>query len=488
MQKRHYYGLRMKATDFSNRDLLSQPRCAREVLDVMRKARIEVLYWVSAFTSLSREWFMDCPGYRLVNYNHEYRSGTYKTEDDKELSIKWAGSWFDFDPATVNMREMCDAWGRLNYWLGKRSNGQIPAMSTPGQTGLRLLETCLPPGFVFEAPAPDVCAMIRANTPQARKEIRKQNLSDISQEMFSYIDARWAYAACARIELPGELQTHYIADKRATVLFGALPFESRYWKGWVRAVVTSSSDWRGVGLIPVKLPSGRYEWPGDLLGEEVVITAREAEEAERLGWRIEVKEAWKFSTVRPLRAWVEKLVDMRELESCKYYRSAIRNIMLNAIGAMYSDSFTREGGVAFEQFAEKAERMTRAQRLSAVRVGDQMRYVERVQKEGAMLNYYMPHWVAYIWAECRVRLAREMMKYNPEQVIGCNLDAVYLSGAVNAEDDGKIGTFRLKGILRQDEISDLFEGDTALDWNSIETLKEQSEANLSKLQEGSHVK
>ncbi len=491
MQKRHYYGLKTKNTIFAKRSEFAVIRdgiryCGEKIeaaLEWASMSGVEVIYLLDRFTDLTRDFFMASGAWSLVSYNHEYRSGVYR-KDGIEKSVKWAGTWFDFDPETVTREAVTDAWQRVNYWLGKRSSGQIPAMSTPGQSGLRLLETCLPAGFNFTPPDAPLCELIRANTPQARKEILKASIDDIRGSSFSYLDARWAYAACAKIELPGELQIHYVADQRAQMRFSQLPFDTRYWKGWARAIVTSPSDWRGPGLVPVKLPSGRYTWPNDLLGEEVVITAREAEEADRLGWIVDVREAWKFSIVRPLRVWAEKLIDMRELESDQYYRSAIRNIMLNAIGAMYSDSFSREGGVSFGQFAEKAETMTRAQRLSAVRVGDQMRYVERVQKEGQLLNYYMPHWVAYIWAECRVRLAREMMKYDPQQIIGCNLDAVYLQGESFGEDDGKIGTFRLKGILRADEISELFETDCALDWNSLETLKEQAEANLSRLTKG----
>lgn len=494
MQKKIYVGLKDRKAAFA--DLRSTAfvgdgvplgwlacETAAQVLFRMVGAGLDVIYLAQPLTTLTREWFMsvDDPSgvsaVTIASYNHEYRSGEYVIADRK-YSIKWAGAWFDLDEDT-KPSECYAAFLRVRHWMQKRTAGQIPAMSTPGQTGLRLLETCLPAGYDFQRPEADMCEVIRGCTPQARKEIYAFEF--VKGDPFFYSDGRWMYAACAQIEMPGELQVHTVFDSGCN--FSDLPFGD-YWAGWLTCEVSTPPGWNHVGLVPLKRGKA-FVWPEDMQGDRVTITAKEAGEAVRLGWDVRVFEAWKFSKVRPLRTWCDKLIEMRSLESDGLYQGAIRNVMLNAIGGMYSDYFTREGGRSVDEFAEKAGALSRAQRLSAKRVGNQMRYVERVQKEGALLHYYMPHWVAYIWAECRVRLTRELLRYPYGSLIACNLDAVYSQHFPPPDDNGKPGRFRLKGALRGDSLmeclADIGDG-VPIDWNVLEWVKQSSECELAELQ------
>ena len=455
-------------------DGVKEQFCHRDLpnlLTVLLEAKIDFCYLVCSKTDLPRDWFFSWVG-TTNSYNHEYRSGSYSAYG-RDVQIKHAGMWFDL-PQGITSRECYGAWLRVRHWLANRSSNQIPAMSTPSQSGLRLLEISLPANHQFEVPDSEIVQMIRAHTPQARKEIFPPRTLESLNGAFYYYDARWAYAACASIELPGELQ---IAAVNVDKDYGDV-FADSYWQGWCEVDFSVPATWHHVGLLPVKTATG-FVWPVSGTWNNVIVTGREARLAASHGWLLTVRKLWKFSTVRPLRTWAEKLIELRGLEKSELYKSAIRNVMLHSIGAMYSDSFAREIGLSRDDFAERAGELTKEQRLSAVRVGGEVRMKDRVMKEGGQAKYYMPHWVSQIWAECRNRLAVQMLCMPFDDLIACNLDAIYTRRRAGIVDDGRIGRFRLKGELDGQELSGFLEtdlyGKTALGWNELEAIKVFSE-------------
>ncbi|NCW90023.1 MAG: hypothetical protein EBV73_05695, partial [Rhodocyclales bacterium] len=413
------------------------------LLAACQELGVLVLYLVCDKTSLSREWFFS-GAMQPASYNHEYRSAQYEI-NGRTFHVKHAGMWFDLEPdATV--QDVYLNWVKLAHWVGKRTKGQIPMMSTPSQVGLRWLETVLPSGQEFAAPCEPVEEMIVRNTPQARKEKFKMRTSELlapGMEGLYYYDMRWAYAAAAETELPGDYQGCEEIPKG--VLFESL---DQFQQGWLECDFAAPQGWNKAGILPVKPREKGIGWLWPVRGvHSTICTFREARLAVANGWQVMVYRVWRFSTVRPLRLWSSKLQELRTLETAELYRGAVRNILLHSIGAMYARGYAREAGVSRETFAEQSENMTKAERLSAVKMGDEFRVRVRVEKEGKELAYYMPHWVSQLWAECRVRLTKELLRFRAEDLIACELDGYYAGRMCNSEDTGRVGQFREKGAM-----------------------------------------
>lgn len=444
------------------------------LLAVCQELGVLVLYLVTDKTSLSREWFFSGAA-QPASYNHEYRSAQYEI-GGRTFHVKHAGMWFDLEPGAT-VQDVYLNWVKLSHWVGKRTKGQIPMMSTPSQVGLRWLETVLPSGQEFSAPCDPVEEMILQYTPQARKEKFKWRTSELQAagiEGLYYYDMRWAYAAASEAELPGD----YLGCEE----FGEVDFQSLnpYRQGWVECGFTVPDKWDKVGVLPVKpfMKGGGWFWP--VAGKyETICTYREARQAVEAGWIVKVYRSWNFVTVRPLRLWSSKLQELRTLEASELYRGAVRNILLHSIGAMYAHSYTREAGVSRETFVERSEGMTKAERLSAVKMGDEFRVRVRAEKEGKELAYYMPHWVSQLWAECRVRLTKELLRFRAEDLIACELDGYYAGRMCNSEDTGRVGQFREKGALDQFSLQMVLQnelgGKEVLGWNEIHLLKDAAE-------------
>lgn len=482
MKKKNYSHLRYRKAAFyqlSTRLLLGDALSKRAMyfdlsalLSECEAAGVEVLFLVCSMSVLTREWFFSVPP---VSYNHEYRSGSYEV-NGKTFHVKHAGAWFDLQPETT-AADCYAAWGKLSHWIRKATNNQIPLMSAPSQVGLRMLETMLPGGQEFVRPPAQIEEYILNNTPQARKEIYKPRLSDLQGCQWFYYDMRWAYAAAVQAELPGEFLGESEYD--TPISFAECDM---YGQGWVWVRFQVPENYGGVGQIPVRGMAGfsAYQWPVTGKGN-VLCTKREARAAVQAGWEVMVKAELNFSTVRPLRVWATKLIQLREKESCLLYRSAIRNILLHSVGAMYAHKYTRETGVSRETFAESAETLSRAERLSAVRVGEEVRMRSVQEKQGRELDYFMPHWTSQIWAECRVRLAGAMGEYLPAELIACNLDGFYAtreSQSIAGADNGAVGKFREKGRLSVEGLRaevEVLGIEKGFGWNQIEQIRRASE-------------
>jgi len=58
-----------------------------------------------------------------------------------------------------------------------------------------------------------------------------------------------------------------------------------------------------------------------------------------------------------------------------------------------------------------------------------------------------PEWTAAIWARCRYRLAKALLAAAKDSVLGCCVDAVYLTADPCWPRTDKPGEWRLKGVL-----------------------------------------
>src|SRR5437870_1138919 len=58
-----------------------------------------------------------------------------------------------------------------------------------------------------------------------------------------------------------------------------------------------------------------------------------------------------------------------------------------------------------------------------------------------------PEWSAAIWARCRYRLAKALLSVPRDTLLGCCVDALYLTTDPGWEETGKVGEFRVKGRL-----------------------------------------
>jgi hypothetical protein len=396
------------------------------------------LFIVGKLTDTTRAYFeTEVYSQWVGNGIFDKRSYTFKKEDKK---IELRAMCLSFFRTCTDVGQAYDAYHKMEDML--LLNAGIPVLTSPSVTGSLLLEMNLPYNLELDPLEDKYSQLIHDNTTQPRQEVLTQKLGDTISD-FYYLDGRWMYAACLDYEYPC-----------GQPIYDDMPFYQKYAVGWYYVHFTVPSNWQHVGILPVKKDKSWY-WP-NTPNETYTgwICEPELRVAVENGWNIKVINRLLFPKGRPFRNWKTLLVDMREDASKiedvnirKHITGAFREMMLHAIGRMYSREWKREEKLTLDEYAVKLESMSVESRLRTVRRGNYM-YVPVTEKlAGKDEKWLLPYLPAYVWSYCRRLVTLQLLQLPYDAILGCRLDGIYLSENPNIEDTGKIGAFRLKGEL-----------------------------------------
>lgn len=420
------------------------------------------LFLVCKLTDTNRDYF-NVDGW-LSDGIFKKRSFTF-TKDKRSIEIR--GMSESFFPTCINVKDAYEAYQQLNNMCKDNEKINMPLLTSPSYTGMVMLEKTLPYKLALQSLKKEYETIVRENTTQPRKELLALPEIDTINN-FYYLDGRWMYAACLDYEFPiGE------------PIYDTNSYYQMYIPGWYRVIATVPNGWNHIGLIPVKRDD-KWVWP-TISNEKITtwIAEPELRLAVDKGWNVKVIERLLFPKDRPFRNWKKLLVDMRNeayaLENPiirKHVSDGCRELMLSGIGRLYTSEWNREKKLSIQEYQEQYEELSAYSRLNAVRVKDTMIFPIKDKLGDKEDKYYHPYLPAYVWSYCRRLLSIEMLKYPREQILGCNLDAIYLHSEIpNVIDIGRIGEFRLKG-----KILGSIKNPKTMD--ELTELKRQSELNI----------
>lgn len=402
------------------------------------------LFIVGRLTDTTREW------YSVERYSKWLGDGIFAErsymmkKDNRNIELR--ATCKSFFPSCTDVSEAYTAYQALSELYKKHTN--MPLLSSPSSTGLTLLETTLPRDMVLEPLEEQYERVIREFTTQSRQEVLTPfNLDTI--EDFYYLDGRWMYAACLDYEMPIGAPIH-----------DSIPVYQKYVTGWYRVTATVPATWEHIGLIPQPIGKGKDKvWKWNSTPNATIttwISEPELRVAVENGWSIKVLERLLFPKAKPFRTWRKELVTMREEASTiqdetirKHVQAGIRQIMLTAIGRLYSMSWKREQKIPIDDYVKQLSTLPISSRLNAIRSGDVMIIPVTDALTSKDKRYYHPYLASYIWSYCRMLLTKAMLQVPRETILGCRLDAIYTTANPMLEDTGKIGQFRLKGALHK---------------------------------------
>ncbi len=382
-------------------------------------------------------------------------------ETERRVEVRRAAQWFGEGLYTVD-----DARGALALLQARIQDGWPGAavLSTPAVTGRALFDLSTPAGTSYEPLDDDTRALIARTSGQGRIELC--GVADTAPG-FYYLDGRFMYAALCK-ELPGALTSHDTGDE-------LVPYQrARY-----RVRFTVPADWAHVGLFMVPVEGTRDRWhypaaPGSTW--ETWADGVEVELARSHGWDVAIVERLIFSTARPLDTWARKLIDLRGQIGdagdtiTDLARAGLRNILLHTIGGFARRERTATRLVSTADLARVEGVLESAP--SQVRPGVWL-VEEREELPARLAVYQHPEWAAAIWARARSRLLWSRVQcagalaVPRADVLGFQVDALYLAHDPGWPDKGTPGHFRCKGSVTR-EIA------TPRTWVQMEALKDRA--------------
>lgn len=402
------------------------------------------LFIVGKLTDTNRAW------YEVERYSTWYGDGIYAersyTMKQDTRYVELRATCKGFFPSCTDVTEAYNAYQALRTLYMKHTNMSL--LSSPSSTGLALLETTFPYKLQLEQLEEQYEALIREYTTQPRLEVLTPQLLD-TIEAFYYLDGRWMYASCVERDMP-----------IGTPIYDSIPMYEKYVPGWYRITATVPSNWHHIGLIPQPIGAGKdkqWVWPNTPNAKITTLVAEpELRVAVENGWNIKILERYLFPKDRPFRTWCKMLVAMRdeagtiEDEAVRtHVQAAIRQMMLHSIGRLYSKSWKRERKIPIDEYVQQLKDLPASSRLNAIRSGNMMIVPVTDKLTDKDKRYYHPELASYIWSLCRMKVAYTLLKIPYETLLGVRLDAIYTSSNPHLEDDGKLGSFRLKGELHE---------------------------------------
>lgn len=386
--------------------------------------------------------------------NPARRAGTYVGPNRPKIELRHTSAWFgDDNPSGYQVRE---ALACLERDLEKRWHNRSARpiiLATPAQTGLDILEKCLP----FEAVVPtldqDMCALIRRTTTQARIE---QYAQDYPIGTFREYDQAFAYGARLHtVPMPIDAGKHYVQQVHSPVI-DRISDKELYRPARHLCIWRVPTDWAHVGLLPELLDG--WTWPakpgtwhqGWLDNREVLL-------AKQHGWQVNLHESLLFGIPDgkrkwdPLREWRTLLLEMwRDYhmwsvdgdEIAELCKSAIRAMVLGAIGTWHRSTGRATVVVPMGAPLPPLDDMLEPPSMTA----DGLEYVSRTPIHRSQQKWIHPEWSSAIWADQRVTLTEELLTQDPAALIGCNTDGYYTTAArvATGYQGFKPGYWRLK--------------------------------------------
>jgi hypothetical protein len=366
--------------------------------------------------SAYREWLSDCGDWqpRISKARSSGACEASYTRGSDRVRVTSAATWFGDEPLSPEQvrRRLNELVASLNRAF--KREGRLPLVS-PAVTGLTLwremAEETYPPL------SEEHQTLIRSTCGQGREEVLCPNHTETIPG-FCYLDMRLAYGAFAENLPVGPAVRDTGSDVPAV--------------GRVRVRFVIPRGWAHVGLLPAKAARRRLTdfspafpaQPG--AAWEAWVDAREARLALQAGWEVRVLERLVMTEGKPLNTWARRLIALYERAAVPALARAYRAILLQSIGDLHGRGRTTERLLRFPGGGESVMPLPQARRA------------ERLSH---------PEWTAAIWARCRYRLAAHMLTVPRETLLGCCVDAAYLTTNPGWAETGKPGGWRLKGAL-----------------------------------------
>ena len=384
------------------------------------------------------EWEPDPAGHYLGSGSSSLRFVRTRGDQRQRVRISLISEWLGLVPEGHTVPEMVRAFDRLRDVLRSTFDPGVMLWTTPVMTGRALWRRSIGHGKTFDQLDAETAKLIAETDPQGRTEMigcmycNGDGCPDHrskARALFE-LDARLAYPAIARAELPGNLLAH---DDR--------PWSSadRYQPNRYRVRARVPSDWRHVGILP--LNDGGWRWPRTP-GEqfETWADAAELHVADKHGWQFETLERLAFDKCRPLRTWSEKLCEPALTEPDPLVRRALRLIMLTTLGGM------AQSPRMVTKIARDGQTMPPASARKVQHVDGVLSWQETSHRS---TGYSFRHWATAIWARQRARLLdgpgeTGALYLDPLDVVAFRTDAVWSTLDPGWPDDGKVGRYRVK--------------------------------------------
>jgi hypothetical protein len=411
----------------------------------------EVVYIVGGWNAASTpatEWFAAPEGWQRSTYHRDPLIAIYKGQGEnqgRKITFYTTAQWFGECASASLCRK---AYVRLRQLLRATFDPGADLLGTPARTGLDLLARSLPrnrEGVPYEYPVlpADVREVIEHSIGQGRMEFLPV-ISGVEASVLYILDASWMYAACIR-HLPAPPLQHDCESGFAG-----------YRCGLYRVDFQVPEGWQHIGLLPTWGDQARktiYPSVADGAWHAAFVSGEELRLAYEQDWRVEIRERWLFAEERasnadPSRAWVEHLrmlrgacTDAREGQAAPYIRLALRALCIKAIGGLH-----RRGRVEqVETLHDRAEEVDPAGVLEVTPTV--IRWERPIPLAAEMAGFNHPEWAAIVWGRARARLARAALRLPRERIIALRNDAIVITSDPGWKDDGKPGTFRVKGRI-----------------------------------------
>jgi putative DNA primase/helicase len=402
-----------------------------------------------------------------------------RREPERRIDVRRAAVWFgdgDHQPVAVRRALMT----LLAALREKRTFSGARLLATPGMTGLDLWDRTHTPNQ-YPPLDTETQSLIAGTSGQGRIELC--TLPGIETVPgFAYLDGRFMYAA-----LTSELGVGPVERDERDEYAGFRP-------GRYRVRVTIPRNWDHLGLLP---RTARSEW-GDPIwaypatpGESFETWADGAEVhlARDRGWEIRILERILLTqpakgTPDPLEVWTRNLVAVRARVEANTARGgypavigalvadAVRNLVLHTIGAFASQGrpetlIIPEGEPLPDDAIRRQFRRDLGVWFCDVRAP--------LSRWGA--EHRHPEWSAAIWAKARRRLLAHRvdgvltgaLAVPREAVLALRTDALYLASDPGWPDPGRVGIFRLKGLIDEPVAA-------PHDWQSLNALRDRAAA------------
>lgn len=378
--------------------------------------------------------------------SHEQYDRAHVTysRNGRTIELRLAAEWLG-DCRSVDIAAR--AWRRLGDSLRSQFlEPRIQLISTPGRTGMDLLERTLPrqkeSGWSYAYPvlSSPIRELLMATNGQGRNELFDHG-GDTIDGLYC-LDARWMYAACLS-NLPS-----------GDVLHDDCPDFAGYAPGFYYVTGKVPQGWGHIGLIASQSYRGEErerEWPrrpGATF--QGWVSSGELDVARQCGWECHIRERmlWPSPTSDPCKMWLQKLRALRaqaEAEAterdpvARVVSYALRSIVLHTVGMWHRREAWQYHTIPS---AERVE-LPRGAELLTDRGG---KLVYRVRVPLHDERYSHPEWSATVWGRARARLNVEALRWPFADVVALRTDAVWLTRFPDGHvDDYKPGTFRVKG-------------------------------------------
>jgi len=389
-----------------------------------------------------------------------YMTGTWRHESGARVEIGMTRTWTGADGQ--DPMAYLHAWQGLDHhvmeaWKRDRHAGASTSLlATPSTTGRSLWLASLSSKTEHPVLSDELRELLHATSGQGRIQVCTTGVPETVPGV-AYLDGRLMYAALtwglpvgAPMRLTARTWSGWTDAEQRDALRGG--------RMWLKVKVRIPADWDHVGILPARRDSAVRGWCyPDEPGREFTTWASGAEvwTAWRYRWDVRVVDGLYWAEGKPMRAFSERLCALWHAAPEGATRKMIRSLMLFTIG-----SFATSGRT--EQAIVKTDDLDQEEHEDAA-------YGEIINNELTMLvkdsavsdlaaATLHPEWAVMVWGRARARLLSHVQERQEvgaltlprASVLGFHTDALMLDhDPLWPDAEGKIGSFRLKGLVRE---------------------------------------